>query len=733
MRTLSLFRRAPLGVFGLLLMTGVSAQAADQDEEKARPKVLEQTVVVGGRIEQELGDIAGSVSVMSTEEIRTQAVSNMSDLFRYEPGVEISGSAGSAQNFTIRGMGSDRVLMIKDGMRMNEGYGANGANDVVGRGFIDVDTIKQVEVAKGASSSLFGADALGGVVAFTTKDPVDYLGDEDFHLNLNTGYDQRSDEGSVGFTTAFAMGKFSAMINAKTRSGNETQNFDDNRPPVDVDTDSILFKTVFDINSNNKLSFSVDYYSQDVERPSVGDLGDYLNLGGWTINSSVRLEEKENTSYTLGYTSASETLLFDNLDIKLYQNDTEQTNQTLLNHDTPPPFGPGGSRDNIKTDLFEQSTVGISASLFKEITVGKVVNGISYGFDYDVTETNRPKNETRIQNGVETRNDDSAPFPKNDTSRAGIYVKDQIELGAWQIIPGLRYDYYSMEPEANDPNYENIAIDGVVIEDISDSHVSANLGVIYQINEYVSVFGQYAEGFKVPPYDLAYFTFDHVPFGGNAVRIIPSTDLEPEESESFEIGVRGEIDKFNYSASTYYNTYENFISIENIGTVMEPGPFGPVTYDVFQYQNLDEVTIKGVEIKVGYYFNESWSMFANANWMDGKDDTTGDYLSTVSPFSGTLGATYAADKFSANIVSSFASHMSKFNDGERTTAGYGVVDLMMDYRFTDKITLNVSVFNVLDREYTKYSSVAGAPDDDRDFGLLTEPARSVSARFDYAF
>src|SRR5690625_7708136 len=93
-------------------------------------------------------------------------VTNMSQLFRYEPGIEVTCSNGTAQNFVVRGMGADRVMMVKDGMRMNEGYGAAGINDVVGRGFIDMDTVKQDEVAKGVASSLYGADALGGFVAY---------------------------------------------------------------------------------------------------------------------------------------------------------------------------------------------------------------------------------------------------------------------------------------------------------------------------------------------------------------------------------------------------------------------------------------------------------------------------------------------------------------------------------------------------------------------------------------
>jgi len=185
------FNRTQLftGLIAALFALGANAVLAqDVSEEGAEEEAVEldKVVVVGGRVEQSIEDVAGSISVMTSEDIENEMVSDMSQLFRYEPGIDVTGSNGTAQNFVVRGMGADRVMMIKDGMRMNEGYGADGENDVVGRGFIDVDTVKQVEVAKGAASSLYGADALGGIVAFATKDAGDLLGaGDDFFVSAN--------------------------------------------------------------------------------------------------------------------------------------------------------------------------------------------------------------------------------------------------------------------------------------------------------------------------------------------------------------------------------------------------------------------------------------------------------------------------------------------------------------------------------------------------------------------
>lgn len=160
------------------------------------------------------------------EDIEKQVVSDMSQLFKYDPSVQVTGKVGGAQNIIVRGMGGDRVLMIKDGMRMNEGYGADGLNDIVGRGFIDTDTIKQVEIAKGAASSLYGSDALGGIVVFTTKDASDYLDEGDtFAGKLKAGYNDVNRQYTIGGTLAFTTGQVEHLLNGSYRDGEEQQNF----------------------------------------------------------------------------------------------------------------------------------------------------------------------------------------------------------------------------------------------------------------------------------------------------------------------------------------------------------------------------------------------------------------------------------------------------------------------------------------------------------------------------
>ena len=724
-------------LFAMGSSTAIAQDAAQADDSE----VIEKIVVTGSRFEQNIEDVAGSISVMTEVDIENQMVTDMSQLFRYEPGVYITGSSGTAQNIIVRGMGADRVMMTKDGMRMNEGYGADGLNDVVGRGFIDMDTVKQVEVAKGATSSLYGADALGGIVAFVTKDASDFLKEDDFYADVSATYDGPSSQTGIGVLSAFRLGSLNTMISYKDRSGNETENFTDERQHAEIDSTNLLVKADYVINDVRTLTFSFEQYEQEVLRPDSGEpKGNYVGLPGWTINLEESFNEKTNDSYRIRYRAKDAGVSFyDHLDASVYLNETEQSDLFHLNHDTPTPMGPGGSRDQIKTDLFAQETVGVGLAFGKQLGDFESAHHLSYGIEWDATESYRPRREQRIQSdGTVTRDDLTAPFPKNDTERLGIYLQDAINLsGGLSLVPGLRYDYYSMEPKS-DEGYENSTGDAAELaEKISDNHISFRLGLLHEISGNLSFYAQYAQGFKVPPYDLAYFYFDHVAFSGNGIRIVPSADLVPEESDTYEIGIRGSVGDMDYDLSAYKSEYENFIQIAYIETVSEINTdFGfplPLDVDVFQYRNIEATEISGIEFRLNYSVSEDFNLFLNGEWMDSEDLSTGEQLTTIRPLSGTLGANWSKNRFAFDAMLKWADSMDKHPEGALTTDSYTTLDLFARFVVSDKFSLGVGVLNAFDEDYIDYSSIAGIPDDGRDLTLYSEPGRTISANMKYRF
>ena len=132
-------------------------------------EVEEEITVVGTRTERSINDLASTVNVISSERIEEELSRDIADLIRFEPGVSVGGTGSrfGLSGFSIRGIGENRVLTLVDGIRMIE-YSFGGFMDSR-RDFVDIDSLNRVEIARGPVSSLWGSDALGGVVSFTTK------------------------------------------------------------------------------------------------------------------------------------------------------------------------------------------------------------------------------------------------------------------------------------------------------------------------------------------------------------------------------------------------------------------------------------------------------------------------------------------------------------------------------------------------------------------------------------
>lgn len=705
------------------------------NDNSATAENLEVIVVSGNRTEQPLKDVAGSIAVQTAEELELQQVTDYSQLFRYDPSIQVTGSVGGAQNFLVRGMGGNRVLLIKDGMRVNEGYGANGLNDIIGRGFLDTSTLKQVEVAKGANSSLYGSDALAGIVVFTTKDPSDYLKDgADFGGSLNAGYADLSSQYHGGVTLAQQINtNFSHMLSGTLRRGEEQQNHASSLEPFDIDSDSLLYKAVYQLNSTDKLSFSADFYQQDTTGERANGLLAYfrsLAQYGYNIVAESNESKKKNQSLRLNYRSEADTPLFNYLDLSLYSNSSKQTDVEYGKLDiNAPMFNTFQIRHMWQNNLYEQNTHGLLLSAAKELNAQ---HQLAYGLDIEKTDTQRSQYEYRTVEGVTTplRDELTNKFPKNDMLRYGLYVNDTIKLadGRWRITPGLRYDRFDMDPNGT------LKLDGNAFEKIKDDKVSFNLGTLYQLTDSLNAYAQYGQGFKVPAYDLAYIEHDLQPTASYRYTLVPNSDLKPETSHTYELGLRGQLNQLSFSTAVFYNRFTNFLEVALIDsqTVLNSNGVFQYQHDTFHYQNVDKVTIKGAELSLDYAFNANWSLLAAISYQDGKNEQSKDYITSISPLSGSTGISFSGEKLQSQLLANWAKRMTKVNDGASQSPGYMTLDWLNSYQLTNDWKVNLAVNNLLDKDYVRYNSIAGHAVDS-DLRAYTQPGRNISISTSYQF
>ena len=194
------FRHAILAALLMSVLAGDPAMAADAPE-------LELVTVVG-KLPQPLREAAAAVSVITAEEIEAAVAFDFRDALRGEPGVSFARDPNrfGTGSPTVRGLGGNRVLVETDGVPAAKTF-AIGNFSNTGRQFADLDVVERIEVLRGPASSLYGSDAIAGVIAITTIDPSDLLGpDLDLALRARAGYAGDDDSAFGGFTPRRAPG-----------------------------------------------------------------------------------------------------------------------------------------------------------------------------------------------------------------------------------------------------------------------------------------------------------------------------------------------------------------------------------------------------------------------------------------------------------------------------------------------------------------------------------------------
>ncbi|MBU9847255.1 catecholate siderophore receptor CirA [Rahnella ecdela] len=187
------------GLLAQLIAAAMPVMAEDASEVKEKE---EQMVVTASSIEQNLKDAPASISVITREDLQKKPVQNLKDVLKDVPGVQITNESDNRQGVSIRGLGSGYTLILVDGKRVNSRNAVFRHNDF-DLSWIPAESIERIEVVRGPMSSLYGSDALGGVVnIITRKVGTRWHGT----LSADTTVQEHRDRGDSGNGNFFASG-----------------------------------------------------------------------------------------------------------------------------------------------------------------------------------------------------------------------------------------------------------------------------------------------------------------------------------------------------------------------------------------------------------------------------------------------------------------------------------------------------------------------------------------------
>jgi hemoglobin/transferrin/lactoferrin receptor protein len=657
------------------------------------------------------------------------------------------------QDFNIRGLDANRVLIQVDGIRQPERFSFGPFN--IGRDTFELETLKTVEIIRGPASTLYGSDALGGVVTYTTLDPADLLGERDSHVGLSSQYDSKNQGFVNTLSLAGRQGNLEALLIYTRRDAREPDikadpSFKDRQT---VDGDNVLAKLVYRFSPLESLTLTGEYFnSRTTTTFSRRNLDPGISLFRETIDT-------ERSRLSLEYRYANpENPAFELATAQIYYQpartrEPSVEERTITVQGRPVP---------VRRDTFNElvsNILGASLQAQSRFQTGDLSHRLVYGMEISTTRNERPRNrfQTNLQTGAVTQNipPDTFPtkdFPDSDTVRFGLYVQDEIDFGGGNLtlIPGIRYDTYNLTPSPDEAFLKS----GSEAASLFADAVSPKLGLVWRINPNLTFTAQYNTGFRAPQYNEINSGFTNLVSPFFRYRTLSNPDLRPETSQGFEVGLRGIYPQASFSLAAYYNTYNDFIeAFRRVGSEPSPpGPPGsppPPPVILFQSQNVSRARIYGVEATGQYFFSPDltgWSLNGSFAWAVGDNLTENKPLLSIEPLTAVLGLHYddPSQVWGARLV---ATLVADPRDPQREVvqtnpnappqipfvpSGYTVVDLLGYYNLDDNWQLNFGVFNLFDEKYFLYSETRTlfvGPEVER----RAQPGRHVALSFSSRF
>ncbi|HXW09068.1 MAG TPA: TonB-dependent hemoglobin/transferrin/lactoferrin family receptor [Steroidobacteraceae bacterium] len=728
-----------LAMAGLLLAVGGGAATA------APPAVATEdgleTVTVYARRITPVTRVAATVTVLDAARIEATLASDVRELVRYEPGLTVRNDPFrfGLDTVSVRGLGGNRVAVEIDGVPAAGGFAVGSYADS-GRAFLDPAFVHRVEFLRGPASSLYGSEAIGGVVAMTTYMPAHLLrsGSEQVASKVAAGYDSQDSGWHAVALLAGRAGPGEWLLGYVRREGHESDTAADVEPdPRDYVNDALLAKYVLPDAPGGALTLAFDAGRHEQETAVDAFLGVDRFVNTTRLDGDDRLERFR---ASVAQTLSSGRAWFDTADWRLYWQGTATDQDTYEVRRAVPPRSPAVVLE--RSFDYDEATLGLEFTAARALSARSFEHQLVYG-----VEATRTRLE-EMRDGLQTTIDTGATsgvilgetfplrdMPVSDVTEIGVFLQDEIELAGarWTLVPALRIDHYDLSPDVDRIYREdNPSSPAVSIEETS---LAPKLGATYRFTDVITGFFQYAHGFRSPPPEDVNIGLEIPLF---RVRAVPNPDLKPETSDGFELGLRVRSAAVTLTASAFRTDYDDFIESKvNLGA-----DASGVT--LFQSRNVAEARIYGAEMSALANMGaatarlDGWTARLAASWTRGDDLVRDKPLNSIDPPRLVAGFRYEApsQRWSSEIVVTAVEAQrdvdTSLADLYRTD-GHATVDLLAEWRVSPRTRLNVGLFNLTDEAYIEWADVRGRTAADVLVPYYTQPGFNAAATLHYDF
>ena len=715
-----------LAVLFITLVSSAQEKVNTKDTVKNQID-LEEVVISASKWEQKLNEVPNKITKITKTQILRNNPQTSADLLAQTGTVFIQKSQLGGGSPMIRGFATNRVLLVIDGVRMNNAiYRSGNLQNIIS---IDALSTQTAEVIFGPGSLIYGSDAIGGVMDFHTLEArfakekkVLVTGsalarystankENTFHADMNLGLKKWS------FLSSFSYSKFDDLKMGKNGGQDsylrpeyiERINGVDSivkNPDPSVQRFSgynqvnFLQKVRFKPTEHLDLQYSFTYAGTG-EAPRYDRLVQYRNgklrFAEW--NYGPMLWRMHNLQVLHG----KKTAIYNDARLTIaYQNyDESRIDRTRANNNR-----------NIQAEKVNAVSINLDAA--KKPGKGELFYGLEYVHNKVGSTGERINISTNQTTPFVSRYPDGSTW-----NTLGIYGSYKINFTPkFTFTTGLRYSYNTL----------NAVFDTSFIKfpynkaEIKEGAFTGNMGLVYRPAETWQLNGNISTGYRMPNVDDIGKLFESVP--GNIT--VPNPDLTAEYAWNFEIGIiKNIIQKFRLELNAFY-------TVLNDAIVRRPTTFNgqdSIDFDgvksrVEALQNVAKATVWGFQGSAEYYFTGQLSVQTHANWIGGKetDDTKNEQVALrhAPPFYGSTLLKYRHKNLYVEASAYYNSKIknedlapseqaktdiyAKDANGKPYSPAWYTLNFKTSYQLTKNLLITAGWENVTNQRYRPYSS-----------------------------
>jgi len=668
--------------------------------------------------------------VISSKEVYNSNTSTSAELLLLADEVTIQKSSFAGGSPIIRGFEANRILLMIDGIRMNNAIYRSGhlQNSIT----VDPFIVENCNIIFGPSAVSYGSDAIGGVIDFKTKDPITFSKNDssifkgNYFIRSNSATQEITNHinfnisgKNIASLTSVTHKKFGDVSMGQNRNHGfdewgkhtfyvESRNLQDtviNNPNpfiqkgVGYDQIDLTNKILFTPTSKSRVIIN-SQFSKSSNLARFDQLNNY-DLNGAPEYSQWDYGPQKRILNSISISTRNRSIFFNEVSAVFSHQYIEESRITRK------------FNSRIQRNMIEKVNVlGGNIQLSKSLSSSAQ---LTYGTELYYNSVQSDAYSINLSNFIVSTNNSRYPSGGSNIFCPALYGNYNIKKNRFSIMVGVRYTWNHIYASYGDNSLEFLS--GSL--EIKKHSINGSFNTIFYPNKNTKFFLDLSTGFRSPNIDDLGKVFIKDEF-----LTVPNNDLIPEYAYNLSLGLRSQKElnkyKFSFSASSFATLLDNVITkqsfeIDGDNVINYEGS----SYELLANQNAKNALVYGASGSLRFNFKK-FNFHSSICYTKGEITKSQLSMSHIPPVFGKINFKYSFKKFDLHILNVFNSNktLESFGDGntdnpaEATKEGYPkwwIFNTKATYYFKKLIILNMGVYNLFDIHYKTFSSGISAP------------------------